>query len=85
MQRAGHHEHRARAVEKLSTHVFPEGGQYLDSDAVFGVRSSLVANWVEHAPGTAPNGSTSAVPFYTLDFEFVLNKARPGTQGRKPL
>ena len=75
----------APGFETLSTLVFREGGQYLDSDAVFGVRSSLVANWVEHAPGTAPDGSTSAVPFYTLDFEFVLNKARPGAQGRKPL
>ena len=75
----------APGFETLSTHVFREGGQYLDSDAVFGVRSSLVANWVEHAPGTAPDGSTSAVPFTTLDFEFVLNKARPGAQGRKPL
>ena len=75
----------APGFETLNTHVFREGGQYLDSDAVFGVRNSLVAHWVEHAPGTAPDGSTSAVPFTTLDFEFVLNKARPGAQGRKPL
>ena len=75
----------APGFETLSTHVFREGGQYLDSDAVFGVRRSLVANGVGHPPGTAPDGSTSAVPFTTLDFEFVLNKARPGAQGRTPL
>lgn len=75
----------ASGFEKLTTHVFREGGQYLDSDAVFGVRNSLVASWVEHAPGTAPDGSTSAVPFTTLDFDFVLNKARAGAHGRTPL
>lgn len=62
--------------ERLITHVFRQGGQYLDSDALFGVRSSLVADWVRHAPGRAPDGQASAVPFYTLDFDFILDKAR---------
>lgn len=59
--------------ERLITHVFREGGQYLDSDAVFGVRSSLVADWVRHDSGPTPDGGQSAVPFHTLDFDFVLN------------
>jgi len=59
--------------ERLITHVFRNGDRYLDSDAVFGVRSSLVADWVEHAAGPTPDGGRSDVPFYTLDFEFVLN------------
>ncbi len=58
---------------RLVTHVFRRGGQYLDSDAVFGVRASLVADWVRHEAGPAPDGSTSAVPFHTLDFDFVLD------------
>jgi hydroxyquinol 1,2-dioxygenase len=40
---------------------------------VFGVRKSLVADWVRHPPGTAPDGSVLPVPFYTLDVDFVLN------------
>lgn len=52
--------------ERLVTHVFREGDRYLDSDAVFGVRQSLVADWVRHADGTV-----------TLDFDFVLNPSRP--------
>ena len=63
----------APGYQRLVTHVFRRGSQYLDSDAVFGVRSSLVADWVRHEPGRTPDGQTSAVPFTTLDFAFVLN------------
>lgn len=67
----------APGFERLITHVFRNGDRYLDSDAVFGVRSSLIADWLEHPPGTAPDGSTSSIPFYTLDFQFVLNPVAP--------
>lgn len=70
----------APGYERLVTHVFRQGDRYLDSDAVFGVRSSLVADWVHHAPGRTPDGHTSDVPFTTLDFAFVLN----ATTGDKP-
>jgi hydroxyquinol 1,2-dioxygenase len=63
----------APGYQRLVTHVFRSGDQYLDSDAVFGVRRSLVADWVHHASGHTPDGHTSAVPFTTLDFTFVLN------------
>jgi hydroxyquinol 1,2-dioxygenase len=53
--------------------VFRNGDRYLDSDAVFGVRSSLIADWVRHEPGVAPDGAQMDRPFYTLDFDFVLN------------
>ncbi|MDP3172438.1 MAG: dioxygenase, partial [Polaromonas sp.] len=52
----------APGYEKLVTHVFRSGDRYLDSDAVFGVRQSLVADWVRQADGA-----------YSLDFDFVLN------------
>ena len=32
----------AEGFQTLITHVFVEGDEYLDSDAVFGVRSSLI-------------------------------------------
>jgi hydroxyquinol 1,2-dioxygenase len=63
----------APGCQPLVTHVFRQGDRYLDCDAVFGVRRSLVADWVRHAPGPAPDGQLSAVPFTTLDFAFVLN------------
>jgi len=70
----------APGYERLVTHVFRKGDRYLDSDAVFGVRSSLVADWVHHSAGRTPDGRTSTEPFTTLDFVFVLNP----TQGEKP-
>ena len=52
----------AEGYERLITHVFRDQDQYLDSDVVFGVRSSLIADWVK-----LPDGS------YSLEFDFVLN------------
>ncbi|NBA95719.1 intradiol ring-cleavage dioxygenase [Pseudomonas sp. R5(2019)] len=59
--------------ERLVTHVFRENGEYLDSDAVFGVRSSLIADWVQHEPGIDPYGQPIDGPYFTLDFDFILN------------
>jgi hydroxyquinol 1,2-dioxygenase len=66
----------APGYERLTTHVFRSGDRYLDSDAVFGVRASLVADWVRHEPGRMPDGGDSTTAFYTLDFDFVLSPSR---------
>jgi len=63
---------KAAGYETLMTHVFRRDDQYLDSDAVFGVRSSLIGNFVSHPPGVAPDGSVQQHAFHTLDFDFVL-------------
>jgi hydroxyquinol 1,2-dioxygenase len=63
---------RATGFQTLVTHIFRDGDRYLDSDVVFGVRSSLVGNFVRHEPGTAPDGSRVDVAFYTLEQDFVL-------------
>ena len=52
----------APGYERLITHVFRDHDQYLDSDVVFGVRSTLIADWIRHPDGT-----------YSLDYDFVLN------------
>lgn len=65
----------APGYETLITHVFRDGDPYLDGDAVFGVRSSLVADWVRHEAGQTPDGGASVTPFYTLAFDFVLNRS----------
>lgn len=56
----------------LITHVFKEGDQYLDSDAVFGVRSSLITDFERHEPGIAPDGKKLDVPFYIMHYDFFL-------------
>jgi len=53
---------KAPGHETLITHVFRDGDPYLDSDVVFGVRSSLVAAIPATPPGVRP----------TLAYRFVL-------------
>lgn len=72
----------APGYQRLVTQVFRQGDRHLDADAVFGVRRSLVADWVPHGPGRMPDGHASAVPFTTLDFSFVL--ANANTTGDTP-
>lgn len=61
-----HFKIEAPGYEPLITHVFREGDQWLDSDAVFAVRQSLVAPWTQQADGR-----------WLLDFDFVLNPLKP--------
>ena len=66
----------APGYQTLITHVFRDGDPYLDSDAVYGVRSSLIGDFRSHAAGgRAPGGSTPATDFHTLAFDFVLEPA----------
>ncbi len=69
-----HFRIQAAGYKTLTTHVFRAGDPYLDSDAVFGVRSSLISDYVAHAAGTGPQARAIAGPYYTLDFAFVLEK-----------
>ncbi|SFU43226.1 intradiol ring-cleavage dioxygenase [Pseudoduganella namucuonensis] len=72
---------KREGYQTLITHVFRGGGTYLDSDAVFGVRSTLIADWVRHEPGQAPDGTRMEIPFYTLEYDFVLNPAAGSSRG----
>ena len=67
-----HFRIRAPGFQTLVTHIFRDGDPYLDSDAVFGVRSSLISDFVRHDPGSAPDGTKVAVPFYSMDQTFRL-------------
>lgn len=67
-----HFKIEAAGYERLITHIFRDDGEYLDSDAVFGVRSTLISNWTLHPPGVAPDGTPMDQPYYTLHQDFVL-------------
>ncbi len=62
----------APGYDRVATHLFVEGDEYLDSDAVFGVKRSLVVNFKPHPAGPAPDGKSSRVPFSTAEFDFRL-------------
>jgi len=68
----------AAGFQKLITHVFVAGDPHLDSDAVFGVKRSLVTGFQRHEPGTAPDGKVLDVPFYTAAYDLVLATVHGG-------
>ncbi len=59
----------------VTTHLFPAGSPFLDSDVVFGVRDSLIVPWDHHEPGTAPDGRTMDKAYYTARYDFHLAPA----------
>ena len=65
----------APGFEPVTTHVFVKGDAYLQSDAVFGVKNSLIAEFVK-CEGTAPDGSKSSTPFWEAHYDFVLASAK---------
>jgi hydroxyquinol 1,2-dioxygenase len=56
----------------ITTHLFAAGSNYIDSDAVFGVKDSLVTAFRKHPAGAGPDGTKKDVPFYTVDYDFRL-------------
>ena len=65
----------APGYERLITHIFSDGDAYLDSDAVFGVKESLIAPYVPNnsAEEAAKYGFRS--PFLEMKFDFTLKKS----------
>ena len=59
----------------LTTHLFDADSPYLDSDAVFGVRDSLIVQYQPHQPGTAPDGRVMTAPYHSAQYDFVLATA----------
>jgi protocatechuate 3,4-dioxygenase beta subunit len=65
----------ANGYKPVTTELFAEGDPYLDLDAVFGVRETLVIPFVRHdSAGEAARFHVPA-PFYVVDYEFVLEPA----------
>jgi hydroxyquinol 1,2-dioxygenase len=68
----------AQGYRPVTTHLFVAGSQYLDSDAVFGMKESLVAQFDRHLPGVGPGGEQVAVPYYTVNYDFRLRPVSSG-------
>jgi catechol 1,2-dioxygenase len=65
----------------VTTHVFVKGDPYLESDAVFGVKDSLVVEFVrcDSAAEAARHGVRA--PFYVVEQDFVLAAAGTKPEG----
>ncbi|MFP8833567.1 dioxygenase [Hydrogenophaga sp. XSHU_21] len=62
--------------QTVTTHLFVADSPYLDSDAVFGVRNSLIVPFQDHPPGTAPDGRRLDKPYHSATYDFRLVPAR---------
>jgi hydroxyquinol 1,2-dioxygenase len=60
--------------QTLITHVFAAGDRYLDSDAVFGVKNSLIREFTKHDAGTAPDGRRLGRAWRELSYDFGLKQ-----------
>jgi hydroxyquinol 1,2-dioxygenase len=56
----------------VTTHLFVAGDPYLDTDAVFAVKPSLIIDFTPHTSGPTPDGGDSATPFSTATYDFRL-------------
>lgn len=62
----------AEGYKPLTTELFVNGDPYLDSDAVFGVRQSLVVDFVRHDSQPEAEAYGIKAPFYTVNYDFIL-------------
>ncbi len=71
-----HFKVTAEGFQPLTTHLFDDGDEYLDSDAVFGVKDSLICGFRLHT-GQDEDAKRFGIepPFATAEYDFVLAKA----------
>lgn len=62
----------APGFEPVTTHMFVAGDQYLDSDAVFGVRDSLIVDFVPTDDAGTASRLGLGNPYYAATHDFVL-------------
>ena len=68
----------AEGFEPVVTHIFVRGDPWIDSDAVFGVKESLIVPFeLEEDAGRAREGHVRA-PFWTAKFDFALAETSAG-------
>lgn len=65
----------AEGFALVTTHLFVKGDPYLDSDAVFGTKDSLVVDFIRHDSDEEAAQYHVSAPFYTVEYDFVLKTA----------
>lgn len=70
-----HVEVSAPGLRTLTTHVFVAGSPYLDSDAVFGVKKSLIVDFTRVDDPARASAANLANPFRHADFPIVVHRA----------
>lgn len=75
----------AEGHRPLTTHIFVAGSPYLDSDAVFAVKESLVVDFARVDDEDKARDHQVTAPFRMADFDITLEpETDPGTHPEKP-
>ena len=61
--------------QSVQTELFNSDDQYLDSDAVFGVKASLVVDYVKNADSAVAKKRGFSGPHYETRYDFTLKRA----------
>jgi hydroxyquinol 1,2-dioxygenase len=64
----------APGYRPLTTHIFVAGSEYIESDAVFAVKKSLVADFKEVTDPAESQKWNVPIPFRHADFEIVMQR-----------
>ena len=64
----------ANGYETLITHLFVKGDPYLDSDAVFGVKDSLIVDFIPDHSKEKATALDFRIPFYEITYNFGLKQ-----------
>ncbi len=62
----------AEGFMPVATHLFDRESDYLDSDAVFGTKSSLIVDFQRHDSAQEAEKYKVTNPFYTVEYDFIL-------------
>ena len=62
----------ARGFAPVTTHLFVKGDPYLDSDAVFGTKDSLIVDFIRQDSEEDAARYHVTAPFYKVAYDFVL-------------
>jgi len=60
--------------EQLITHLFVKDDPYLNSDAVFGIKDSLIVDFIPNYSNEKANALGFRVPFYEITYNFKLKR-----------
>ncbi len=84
LRAAGRHPYRpahihfqvsAPGYQALTTELYLNGDPYIDSDVVFGVRSTLIVDLEKSESSEQAARHHVTAPFYTLHYDFILEPA----------
>lgn len=70
-----HFKVTADGYQDLITELYPDDDQYIDEDAVFGVRKTLSVNFAQNDSAEDAKSYGLSAPFFDLTYDFVLRPA----------